>query len=131
MTFLGRFKKKREVERKEREKVETPETPKPAPGQAPARHAEPALVIGLEPHRSEKATALEKEGTYVFRVRRGVSKSQVRRAVEKMFAVKVEDVRVANLPSKRRRRGRTLGQRPGLRKALVTLRKGDRIELGV
>jgi large subunit ribosomal protein L23 len=58
---------------------------------------------------------------------KGISNS-VLLAVEKHFKVKVVDVRTMNVAGKTKRRGRTQGLRPGWKKAIVTLKEGDKIE---
>jgi large subunit ribosomal protein L23 len=56
------------------------------------------------------------------------NKNEVADAVEKHFKVKVIDVRTINMPGKTKRRGRSVGIRPGWKKAIVTLKEGDKIE---
>ena len=70
-------------------------------------------------------TTLQKEGirTLVFEVHRDATKPDIKKAVEKLFSVKVEQVRTANLPGKLRRQGRYQGHRPDWKKAL-NCRKG-------
>ena len=78
---------------------------------------------------TEKATLLKGTSNAVcFEVDRRAKKKQIREAVEKMFKVKVDDVRTMNVAGKVKRRGRTLGLRPGWKKAVVTLKQGDKIE---
>ena len=78
---------------------------------------------------TEKATRL-KEGsnTICFEVARTANKIEVRRAVEKLFGVKVLDVRVANRQGKWKRKGRFLGQRKAWKKAYVRLAPDQTIE---
>ncbi|MEP6995736.1 MAG: 50S ribosomal protein L23 [Acidobacteriota bacterium] len=78
---------------------------------------------------TEKATRL-KEGsnTICFEVARTANKIEVRRAVEKLFGVKVLDVRVANRQGKWKRMGRFLGQRKAWKKAYVRLAPDQTIE---
>ena len=64
----------------------------------------------------------------VFEVDRRANKIQVKEAVERIFRVKVLKVRTQRVPGKIRRVGRNWGQRPDWKKAVVTLREGDRIE---
>ena len=64
----------------------------------------------------------------LFAVDTRANKKEVREAVEKMFKVKVVDVRTMTVAGKVKRRGRTLGLRPGWKKAVVTLKEGDKIE---
>ena len=79
---------------------------------------------------SEK-TALAAEGgnQYVFRVATDASKLEIRKAVEKMFDVKVEQVRVLNVKGKSKRFGARLGKRSDWRKAYVRLAEGQEIEM--
>ncbi|GAB4231519.1 MAG: 50S ribosomal protein L23 [Deltaproteobacteria bacterium] len=78
---------------------------------------------------TEKATALKAvSNTVLFAVDSRANKKQVRDAVEKLFHVKVSDVRTMNVAGKVKRRGRTVGLRPGWKKAVVTLKAGDKIE---
>jgi large subunit ribosomal protein L23 len=78
---------------------------------------------------TEKSTRL-KEGsnTICFEVARTANKIEVRRAVEKLFGVKVLDVRVANRQGKWKRMGRFVGQRKAWKKAYVRLAKDQSIE---
>jgi len=78
---------------------------------------------------TEKATQLKVAANSVlFAVDPRANKKEVREAVEKMFKVKVVDVRTMNVAGKVKRRGRTVGLRPGWKKAVVTLSEGDKIE---
>ena len=78
---------------------------------------------------TEKATSLKAMSNAVlFAVDRRANKKEVREAVEKMFKVKVEDVRTMNVAGKVKRRGRTVGLRPVWKKAVVVLKAGDKIE---
>jgi len=77
-----------------------------------------------QPHITEKAAALSDKKQYVFKVETSATKPQIKRAVEKLYGVKVKAVRIISLPGKSKRLGRTLGFRPGFKKAVVTLREG-------
>ena len=78
---------------------------------------------------TEKATRVKEEANAVaFEVDRRATKKQVQDAVEKVFKVKVIDVRTMNIPGKPKRRGLVVGRRPGWKKAIVTLKSGDKIE---
>ena len=77
---------------------------------------------------TEKYTALQAEGKYAFEVARGANKPQIKQAVEKAFKVEVTAVNVMTVSGKRRSlRGRQLAARPW-KKAIVTLKPGDKIE---
>jgi large subunit ribosomal protein L23 len=86
--------------------------------------------IVLSPLVTEKGTIVgEKANQVVFRMRPGVSKDQIRNVIEDMFKVTVVKVRTANFLGKERRRGRTTGRRLNWKKAYITLKEGDRIEI--
>ena len=79
---------------------------------------------------SEKGTQLrEKQNGYLFEVARDANKIEIKRAIESIFPVKVTSVRTIRVHGKPKRQGRYAGHRPDWKKALVTLRKGDSIEL--
>jgi large subunit ribosomal protein L23 len=63
-----------------------------------------------------------------FEVDPGANRIEVKRAVEKIFNVKVSDTRTMHVRGKYKRRGRTLGRRRSWKKAIVTLMPGERIE---
>ena len=78
---------------------------------------------------TEKATRLkETTNTICFEVDRSANKIEIRRAVEKLFGVKVIDVRVANRQGKWKRMGRFVGQRKDWKKAYVRLAPDQKIE---
>ena len=74
-------------------------------------------------------TTIDKEtrNTLVFEVHRDATKPDIKKAVEKLFSVKVEQVRTANLPGKLRRQGRYSGHRPDWKKAFVLLKEGEKM----
>lgn len=77
---------------------------------------------------SEKAGLLNNFNQYVFKVSNSANKSQLTRQVEKMFNVKVKDIKILNTSDKRRDIGRYSGVKPGFKKAIVVLEKGYAIE---
>ncbi|HET7922684.1 MAG TPA: 50S ribosomal protein L23 [Gammaproteobacteria bacterium] len=91
---------------------------------------EKLMQVLLGPVVSEKATrASETANQVVFRVRRDADKDLVRRAVEKMFEVKVAGVQIVNVRGKHKRFGRSSGVRSDWKKAYVSLAEGSRINL--
>ncbi|WP_440997137.1 50S ribosomal protein L23 [Arhodomonas sp. SL1] len=83
----------------------------------------------LGPHISEKSTLIADDGRQVvFRVARDASKHEVRKAVEQLFEVAVEDVRVVNMKGKRKGFGRIRGRRPDWKKAYVALAEGQELD---
>ena len=78
---------------------------------------------------SEKGSLLtEADNQVLFKVRPDANKIEVKKAVETLFKVKVEKVRVARYLGKIRRVGRSMGRRSDWKKAYVTLREGDKID---
>lgn len=78
---------------------------------------------------TEKSALLQAQGKYVFEVASEATKHQVTQAVEKAFKVKVTAVNMITVPGKTRRVGQRQLQRPSWRKAIVTLKPGDKIEI--
>jgi large subunit ribosomal protein L23 len=70
----------------------------------------------------------EANNQYVFEVRRDANKVEIQKAVEQLFKVKVLQVRTLNVLGKEKRVGRKFGKRPDWKKAVVTLKEGNRIE---
>ncbi len=87
------------------------------------------MTVVLGPHVSEKTTNLsDKHNQVVFRVRRDSNKIDIRRAVELLFDVTVEQVRVVNCRGKIKKFGNEYGRRQDWKKAYVTLAEGDDID---
>jgi large subunit ribosomal protein L23 len=78
---------------------------------------------------TEKSTVLQTIGKYAFEVKKEANKNQIKEAVEKAFKVKVTAVNVINEPGEIKRVGRRLINTPSRKKAIVTLRAGDKIQL--
>jgi len=88
----------------------------------------PSQVL-IRPVVSEKSYEQIQTNQYTFRVHKDAHKTQIRQAVEELFEVKVERVNVVKVQPKPKRRGNIKGTRPGWKKAIVQLRKGDSIEI--
>jgi len=79
---------------------------------------------------TEKSTIeRDEKNQYVFEVDRRANKIEIAKAIEKVFKVKVTDVRVMNIPGKKKRVGRILGETSAWKKAVVTIAPGNRIEI--
>ena len=78
---------------------------------------------------TEKSTALQAHGKYAFEVDIDANKKQIKEAVEKAFKVKVTAVNVINVTGATKRVGRKLTTSPSWKKAIVTLKTGDKIQL--
>lgn len=77
---------------------------------------------------SEKSVGLVEENKYSFWVDTAANKIEIKAAVEKMFKVKVVEVRTMNVEGKMKRVGKYTGKKADRKKAIVTLKAGDRIE---
>jgi len=78
---------------------------------------------------TEKNTVLQSLGKYVFEVAPGANKAQVKKAVEMAFKVSVTGVNMVKVQGKPRRAGRRMMTTSPWKKAIVTLKAGDKIEL--
>lgn len=79
---------------------------------------------------TEKSTiAKDQNNKYMLEVDPRANKIEIADAVEKLFKVKVLDVRVMNVPGKKKRMGRIVGRKRSWKKAVVTLLPGSRIEV--
>jgi large subunit ribosomal protein L23 len=78
---------------------------------------------------TEKSTIAKDENKYIFEVDQRANKIEVAKAVEKLFKVKVLDVRIMNVIGKKKRVGRIMGEKRSWKKAVVTLASGSRIEI--
>lgn len=106
------------------------------------KHEHPTLVlegetglayIGIKaPMLTEKSERLKaRENKYVFKVAPDATKGLVRHAIELLYKVKVTDVNMTRTAGKNVRRGRTVGYKSGVKKAIVTLRAGQTINVGM
>ena len=85
--------------------------------------------IIIRPVVSEKSYAALDENVYTFVVAPDANKIEIKNAVEALFSVKVLDVHTQVMRGKEKRIGRYMGMRPNWKKAIVTLKEGDAIQL--
>ncbi|PIR73208.1 MAG: 50S ribosomal protein L23 [Candidatus Moranbacteria bacterium CG10_big_fil_rev_8_21_14_0_10_35_21] len=85
--------------------------------------------ILVEPWVTEASTAMMEMNKYVFKVASRAEKGKIKRAVEGLYNVKVIAVNTINIPKKLRNYGNTPGWKSGFKKAIITLKEGDKIEL--
>ena len=83
----------------------------------------------VKPTITEKSTLLQESGRYTFQVAPKANKAQVKEAVEKIFNVTVLGVNITKLHGKRKRYGARVKKMPDIKKAVITLKPGDRISL--
>jgi large subunit ribosomal protein L23 len=84
----------------------------------------------IQPLLTEKITGLRESANKVgFIVRSDANRIEIKRAVESTLKVRVERVNVMNVPGKIKRLGRFAGRRPDWKKAIVTLKPGEKLEM--
>ena len=137
MRILDRFRKKK-IKKAKREipekKVERPEeiAVEISSGEKKVQRKEipfEAYRILKSLHITEKATDLTKKNQYVFRVYSRSNKIGIKKVIEDLYGVKVLNVRIIKISKKRRRLGRITGWRKGYKKAIVKIKKGQKIEV--
>lgn len=94
-----------------------------------AEHADIAYKVLVEPWITEKAHAGLSDNKYVFRITKDATKTEVKKAIEGFYKVSVEKIAVVNFVPKKRAYGRFEGTKASIKKAIITLKKGDKIEL--
>jgi len=81
------------------------------------------------PHITEKAGDLTEKNQYVFKIFPRANKIGVKKAIEDTYGVDVVSIKIINVPKKKRRLGKIQGTRPGYKKAIVKIKKGQKIEV--
>lgn len=118
-----------EKETKPKKEADTPAAPvNVAEGNQKGLHLGAIL---LRPHVTEKATDLSEHNVYAFEVHKSANKMAVRQAIEKLYKVRPVKVAVINEKPKytrSQRTGRKAVKEHGMKKALVYLKEGDKIE---
>lgn len=90
-------------------------------------HSSYRAIIG--PRVTEKASLGNQQGTYVFVVSPRANKIEIARAIEKLYNVTVRQVRILHVPAKHRRVGNREGEKAGYKKAFISLRAGETIDM--
>ena len=83
----------------------------------------------VSPAVTEKATALSEFNKMVFKVHKGASKKSIKKSIEKIFKVNVIKINTINLKGKTKLVKGKKTSRPGYKKAIVTLKKGQSVDL--
>ena len=83
----------------------------------------------LSPHVTEKATDLNAENKYIFKIYSKANKIEVKKAIESTYGVDVIGVNIINIPRKKRRVGKSAGWKKGYKKAVIKIKKGQKIEI--
>ncbi len=145
MALLDRFRKNKQIDKKDQKKVKGSDRDKAGldrQGKMTVKKAQPAAdkkelawAYGYisEPYITEKAVGLGKENKYVFLVSKKANKPEIKKAIKTLYGARVEKVHIVKIPPKQRRLGRYEGWRKGLKKpqkkAIVTLKQGEKLEL--
>ena len=93
-----------------------------------AAHQERLMTVLKGPHLSEKSHIAAEQNQIVFKVRTDATKPEIKAAVELMFEVQVDSVKVINYPGKIKRHGTSAGRRASWKKAYVRLAEGSQID---
>jgi large subunit ribosomal protein L23 len=88
-------------------------------------HPRNIIISPVITEKSERQ--VQGTNTYTFKVSINANKIEIKHAIEKIFSVKVLDVNTIRMMGKPKRLGKYSGKRPDWKKAIVTLRAGDRI----
>ena len=83
----------------------------------------------ISPNVTEKSTSLSEFNKIVFKVDRGASKNSIKKSIEKIFKVNVIKVNTINVRGKTKLVRNKKSYKPGFKKAIVTLKKGQSIDL--
>ena len=83
----------------------------------------------ISPNITEKSTSLSEFNKVVFKVNKGASKNSIKRSIEKIFKVNVIKINTINLKGKTKLVRNQRAYKPGCKKAIVTLKKGQNIDL--
>ncbi len=94
-----------------------------------SENAEMAYRLVVQPWVTEKTQNLSADNKYVFKVRFGAEKGKVKEAIENLYNIEVEKVNIVNIPPKKKRFGRIVGKRSAIKKAIVTVKRGQKIEI--
>jgi len=82
-----------------------------------------------QPIITEKATILSEQNKTVFKVHSGADKNSIKKNIEKLFKVTVIKVNIINTKTKKKIKQGKLSTKPGYKKAIITLKKGQSIDL--
>ena len=83
----------------------------------------------ISPNVTEKSTSLSEYNKIVFKVHKGANKNSIKKSIEKIFKVKVVKINTINLKGKSKMVKNKKAYKPGYKKAIVTLKKGQSIDL--
>ena len=133
LDFLHKKKKVKTEDKKEKKEAKKAKEVKPSKVEAPKlkKRKEISQIYRIlkSPHISEKSTDLTEKSQYVFKVFPNTNKTEIKKAIEGHYGVDVLSVNLIKIPAKRRRLGRISGFRKGYKKAIIKIKKGQKIEI--
>lgn len=130
MKLLGRRKNESEEKPVKKDKVVSDAKPKETKtdvAKTPTFISARRIII--RPLVTEKAARLSSEGKYVFEVAKDAGRVEVQQSIAKIYGVRPVAVNIQNYRGKRVRFGRRFGQRKSWKKAIITLAKGEKIDV--
>jgi len=88
-----------------------------------------AYKILESPHVTEKASLLSESNRYTFKVSQRSNKIEIKKAVEELYGINVVNVNIIKIHRKKKRVGKTMGFKKGYKKAIIEIKKGQKIEV--
>jgi len=138
MSVLNIFKKKKTEEKKRKEVKEEKVEKKVAEGKKNVRIKKELVLEGsssallLHPYLSEKSTILrDKENKYIFKVNSKATRNEIKKLLEDIYHVDVIKINVINTPTKVRKWRQKKSHFGRNKKMIVTIKEGQKIELGI
>jgi large subunit ribosomal protein L23 len=122
-------KKKPKISKPSEEKEEAVKKTEPAPIVLPAKPTKIAHQVLIKPIITEKATALEAQNKYVFEVAPSANKIEIKKAIKELYNIEPLKIRIIKVKGKFVRYGKARGRTKNWKKAIITLKKGEKIEL--
>lgn len=119
----------KKTEENEGEKKKETEPSKKKTDNRPDGRMSFAYGVLIEPWVTEKSHDQMAKNKYIFKINKSSGKKEIKKAVEELYGVRVTTVNVVSIPAKKRMAGGKTGWKSGFKKALVTLKEGDKIEL--
>lgn len=134
--LLDKFKKIIKSEKKETVKEKKPGkvVARPEVKKAVSKSKVTKTPIGFvyeiikRPVITEKGAMLGQGNKYLMKVSSHANKVQIKKSMSVLYNVTVTSVNIVNIPDKKKQRGKNIGYKSGFKKAIVTLKEGDKIE---
>ncbi len=118
---------KKTVEKPKKTEEKPKKTEKPE--KKKAKSSKLAYRVLIAPHVTEKSTYLAEQNKYVFKVFANTNKIEIKQAIQEVYDVKVENVKIINIKRKVKRFGKHQGFKKGYKKAIVKLKSDQKIDI--